>query len=350
MGATMTAPTNGKVAAPAKQWSIRDYLLSPGFNKQISELLPSHIKPERMIRVAIAAMTKTPALADCDQQTFFRCMLDLSQIGLEPDGRHAHLIPIKNTKRGVLECNLWIDYKGLVQLAYRAGVKSIHAEIVCTGDLFVYNRGDVEQHVPWFLRMDAAKPAEPGDMIAVYCRIILPGDAVKSEVMSTGEVDAIRARSKAKDSGPWVTDYFEMAKKTVLKRASKWIPLSAEFRDALDRDFDTLPPLQSVPTLPPVSSLTQLTERLTKDRNAVVLESDHQPTDPPPDETMGESVDPDELAVLDRIGELSRKLGMSDLQAETERAAYFKTRGIKDATVSALRAYADSLEGRMEQE
>jgi translation initiation factor 4G len=80
-------------------------------------------------------------------------------------------------------------------------------------------------------------------------------------------------------------------------------------------------------------------------------ESDHQPTDPPPpDEQMGETVDPDELAVLDRIGELSRKLGMSEQQAASEQAAYFKTRGIKDATVSALRAYADSLEGRMERE
>lgn len=346
MGATMTAPaTNGKVAAPAKekQWTIRDYLQSPAFVKEIANILPSHIKPERMIRVALTAMTRTPQLAECEQASFFRCMLDLSQIGLEPDGRHAHLIPFKNNKRGVIECQLIVDYKGLVQLAYRAGVKSLHADIVCQGDLFIYNRGDVEQHVPWFLRHDAAKPDAPGDMIAAYCRIILPGDAVKAEVMSTSEVDAIRARSKAKDSGPWVTDYFEMAKKTVLKRASKWIPLSAEFRDALDRDFDALPPLQTIPALPPASSLTQLTERLAKEREAVVLESDP----PPPDATMGESVDPDELAIRDRIDELSFQLGMDAEKATKELATYFRTRG-KPETVAELRLYAAELEGRLE--
>jgi hypothetical protein len=81
-------------------------------------------------------------------------------------------------------------------------------------------------------------------------------------------------------------------------------------------------------------------------------ESAKQPTDPPvPDaDYTGETVTEEELAVRDKIGELSRQLGMDAETAEREQAAYFKTRGIKDATVSALRAYADSLEGRMERE
>ena len=54
--------------------------------------------------------------------------------------------------------------------------------------------------------------------------------------MSIEEIDAIRNRSKASNSGPWVTDYSEMAKKTVFKRASKWITLSPEIRDGLEKD------------------------------------------------------------------------------------------------------------------
>ena len=75
---------------------------------------------------------------------------------------------------------------------------------------------------------------------------------VKAEVMTTEEVERIRARSKAGKEGPWVTDWNEMAKKTVFRRLSKWLPLSAEYRDAVDKDDDVLDavarPVDDAPT------------------------------------------------------------------------------------------------------
>ena len=59
--------------------------------------------------------------------------------------------------------------------------------------------------------------------------------------MTMDEVRAIKDRSPAGKSGPWVTDFNEMGKKTVMRRHSKRLPLSAEFRDAVDKDFDSLP-------------------------------------------------------------------------------------------------------------
>ena len=67
----------------------------------------------------------------------------------------------------------------------------------------------------------------------------MKGGAVKCEVMNKDDIDSIRRRSKAGSSGPWVTDYNEMAKKTVFRRATKWLPLSAEIIDAFERDFDS---------------------------------------------------------------------------------------------------------------
>jgi recombination protein RecT len=166
-------------------------------------------------------------------------MMDLSQWGLEPDGRHAHLIPFRNNKKGITECQLIIDYKGLVELAYRSGkVVMIHSDVVHSGDIFTFDMGQVTKHVPHYLRTDSAKPATQGDVIAAYCFVEMKGGQKKCEVMSRDEVESIRKRSRAGSSGPWQTDWSEMAKKTVFRRCSKWIPLSAEVRDAFERSHD----------------------------------------------------------------------------------------------------------------
>jgi recombinational DNA repair protein RecT len=54
--------------------------------------------------------------------------------------------------------------------------------------------------------------------------------------MSVDEVEKVRAASRAGGSGPWKDWWSEMAKKTVFRRASKWLKLSAEVADAFERD------------------------------------------------------------------------------------------------------------------
>ncbi len=68
---------------------------------------------ERMARMAIAAMSKAPKLRRCSPQSIASAMMTLSQLGLEPDGRRAHLIPFENRKAGTVDCKLIIDYKAL---------------------------------------------------------------------------------------------------------------------------------------------------------------------------------------------------------------------------------------------
>jgi recombination protein RecT len=54
--------------------------------------------------------------------------------------------------------------------------------------------------------------------------------------MAISEVESIRRRSRAGNSGPWQTDYAEMAKKTVLRRTLKLAPCSPELQRALYLD------------------------------------------------------------------------------------------------------------------
>ena len=215
----------GKVATTGKA-TTADLLKGDAFKERIMNALPKHLAPDRMIAVALTCLNKTPKLAQCDQGSFFQAMLNLSQLGLEPDGRRAHLIPYGD------QVQLIIDYTGLVELAMRSGqVSNIHADVVCENDVFEYDMGDIKVH-----KIDFKK--ERGAMYAAYAVCTFKDGTKKAEVLSKAEVDGIRARSRAGKAGPWVTDFNEMAKKTAFRRLSKWLPLSPEVRDAFDKDDD----------------------------------------------------------------------------------------------------------------
>lgn len=232
--------------------SNREWLQGEEFKSAVAQVLPRHMTPERFVRAGVMAITRTPKLAKCDQPSFLKCMMDLSMLGLEPDGRWAHLIPFENKKRGVIECQLIVDYKGLVQLAMRSGeISYIHADVVCENDDFEYDRGEISRH-----KIDMRKPR--GAIYAAYALAQFRDGTRKCEVMSRDDVEAVRARSRAANSGPWVTDYAEMCKKTVLRRLSKWLPMSSETLEKISEHED-----RPVRDVTPISdSLDDLAEAL----------------------------------------------------------------------------------------
>lgn len=204
-----------------QQTSLKSIISSDSMKEQFKAALPAHLSPERFARVAITAITRTPKLQQCTQSSFFKCLLDLSAIGLEPDGRKAYLIPYSR------ECTLVLGYQGLVELVRRSGeVVSIHADVVCANDTFAHNMGQVTDHT-----YDISK--ERGEIVAAYAQVTLKSGAVQAEIMPRAEVDAIRDKSRAGKSGPWVSNYGEMAKKTAFRRLTKWLTLSPEVMDAV---------------------------------------------------------------------------------------------------------------------
>lgn len=282
-----TSPANPAVAIaqrrPAEKLTLRQQLEGPQFLEAVKKALPRHLTAERFIRVAITAMTTTPKLAQCTQTSFFNCLLKLSQFGLEPDGRRAHLIPFENKKRGIVECQLIVDYKGLSELVYRSGVVSyLHADVVRRGDVFKFSKGELAEHVPWFLRTDEKKPAEPGEIYAVYSLARMKDGSEKAEVLAVSEVYVIRDNSQGwkafkngyTKSSPWdptnpVSEQ-EMMKKTAFRRLSKWLPLSAEIREAVESEDDVI----EVETTPARTSLAAAVE------SAFAVPEDDHPEQP----------------------------------------------------------------------
>jgi recombination protein RecT len=223
---------------------VKSLLEGPAFRAEIAKVLPKHVTPERMIRVAITATMKTPKLLLCTADSLTKCLLDCSALGIEPDGRRAHLIPFEDRKKGVTVCTLIIDYKGLADLAIRSGlVSNIHADVVRENDVFEYDLGEIKTHKINFRE-------DRGAAYAFYAICRFKDGSVKADVMSVDEVEAIRMRSKSPDEGPWATDPVEMGKKTVFRRLSKWLPLSPEFRDAVEKDDEEDPIAKAVDVTP----------------------------------------------------------------------------------------------------
>jgi len=208
---------------------IRSYIQSDAVKNQIAMVLPKHLTADRMARVACTAILKTPKLLLCKPESLLQALMLCSQAGLEPDGRNAHLIPYGDVVQVIF------DWKGLVSLARRNGVQNIAADIVCENDEFSWFRDGDGLHFNH--KIDYRK--ERGEMFAAYC-IWKDGEQFDGECLRKNEVDGIRNRSRAGNSGPWVTDYAEMAKKTAVRRASKKWPLDAELTDD-DVVVDTAP-------------------------------------------------------------------------------------------------------------
>lgn len=234
-----------------KRKDIKELLTGEQFKNEVARALPHHLTPDRFIRIALTALTKTPKLMQCTPESFFNSLLTLSQLGIEPDGRRAHLIPYGTA------CQLIIDYKGIVELVMRGGnVSNIHADVVCENDKFAYNKGEIQLH-----RIDFRQAR--GAVYAVYAICRFKDGTEKTEVMTRDEIEAIRKRSRAGTSGPWVTDWNEMAKKTVFRRLSKWLPLSSEERDALEKDDDQLPAIDVTYTdTPPEKGVKALESKI----------------------------------------------------------------------------------------
>jgi len=227
--------------------TVRDLLTK--MMPQIQQALPEHMKAERMVRVVMTTIQKNPKLADCDQRSLLGAILESSQLGLEPDGvlGMAYLVPFNNRKAGILQCQLIVGYKGLIDLSRRSGnISTIDAHEVRKKDHFKFAFGlkPVLEHTPF-----PASAEQRGEVTHFYAVCQLRDGGVQFAVMHKTEVDAIRARSRSSDSGPWVTDYEAMGKKTVLRQLAKLLPVSVETQRAiaLDEEDDTSRPVTVTP-------------------------------------------------------------------------------------------------------
>lgn len=205
---------------------------------EIAKALPRGMTIERLSKVLLFSIDQNPDLLKCTQVSLLRAIKECVTLGLEPGGIRGlvYLIPYKVGGQDLnRECQTIVGYKGLRELAMRSGmVKQLEARVVHKNDRFRVRFGfDPElSHEP--------NTEDPGPPFAVYCLARLSDGGAHVEVMTMREVEAIRSRSKAGNSGPWVSDFEQMARKTAVRRIMNYMTLSPEAADALAVDGDTI--------------------------------------------------------------------------------------------------------------
>jgi recombination protein RecT len=186
----------------------------------LKSLLPKHLDAERIIKMAVMQYMRSPDLQRCSPVSVIKATVAAAELGLEPGSvrGEAYLVGFGG------EAQLIPSYKGLIKLVMQAGeVISISAYCVDETDHFEVELGDEPKivHRPNIM-------GRTNKLKAVYAIAKLKNGGFAFDFMLPHDIDAIRVRSRSGNSGPWKTDYNEMAKKTVIKRMLKLLPCASE--------------------------------------------------------------------------------------------------------------------------
>src|SRR5439155_13447893 len=73
-------PERGQVARTKK--TIKEEIAGEKFKLALGRIAPKHLTPDRVVTVAISAMTRTPDLGKCDPATFYQALIRLTALGL----------------------------------------------------------------------------------------------------------------------------------------------------------------------------------------------------------------------------------------------------------------------------
>ena len=206
---------------------------------EFATALPAHIPVERFRRVTLTAIQGNPDLLNADRRSLLGAVMKCAQDGLQPDGRDAALVVFRGKAGPQVQYMPMVG--GLLKKIRQSGqLATIAAHVVYEADHFDYVLGDDEriEHKPAMTNR--------GRPVAAYAVAKLTDGSIQREVMTIEEIERVRAVSRAKDSGPWVAWWTEMARKTVLRRLAKYLPSTTELEQFWQRQDEAEAPAPTI--------------------------------------------------------------------------------------------------------
>lgn len=250
-------------ATPAPK-TIYEYLEDPRVKQGIAAVAGKFLTPDRMLRLCVMAVKKTPKLAACDPTTVLGAMMTSAALGLEPNTvqQQAFLIPYNSRRKvgnqwvDVLECQFQIGYRGFLTLAYRSPqIQVMQADAIHEHDAWDHTLGSQTM-----LRYSKSL-RERGALIGAFSWARLEGAGESACVLPLEELHKIRSRSETyrallrgidiadNDQSrakaelklaetPWVMWEDDMAAKSAIKKHAKMLPIASNDALAVAAEID----------------------------------------------------------------------------------------------------------------
>lgn len=252
----------------AKQLTIREQAKEI-FDLALPELGPTDLEKDRIRSSFLAACVRDPSIVECDRRSVISCILKSADDGILCDGRTGAIVPFydKKNKRKVAAYIPMVQ--GIIARMHDlGGVLSVTANCVHANDVFEVNEAVLEdtRHIRPPLGEDR------GELCGAY--VIFRNNnnqVVHREIMTKREIEKARQVSKMAEGGVWNNWTAEMYRKTVIRRGSKYVPLSNRMRRIIERedeyvDFDRLDEIEQRPSIESRLKGQKGTEGFTKAR------------------------------------------------------------------------------------
>ncbi len=223
--------SNSELATVQKKVAtLRDFLERA--KGEIEKALPSSIPVDRVLRVALTSVQQNPSLLRCTEVSIYRAVLEAAQLGLTLDGPlgYAYLIPFGGN------ATMMLGYRGIIRLLHTSGeVVKVMARSVYEKDTYEVRLGTSEEivHRP-------SMEKDRGPLVGVYSVAWMKNGSTSFDYMTREEIEDVKnfvkAKNRGKLPGPWRDNEAEMSRKSVLRRHSKYLPLSPETLNAIVKD------------------------------------------------------------------------------------------------------------------
>jgi recombination protein RecT len=222
-----------RVAETPEAKSVRD--LIEGMKPEIEKSLRSPDAAEMLIRHYYSALRFNPLLLQCTADSMAAALLLSAQVGLEPGPLgHVYLVPYFNGKAKVHEVVWMLGYTGIIELGRRGGAVALRATVVWDCDDYTppweNEKGLHWQLIPGLLHEREERVGvlvtwkEERERQGLHC----PPERIERAKKAS--------QAAQKNSGPWVTDEDAMWRKTSVRFARPWLPLTPQFALAARSD------------------------------------------------------------------------------------------------------------------
>lgn len=261
---TATALREAATGQGQRPKTIFDHMDNPRFARGIAAVAGKFMTADRMLRLCVNAVKKTPKLMQCDPQSVLGAMMASAALGLEPNTvqQQAFLIPYKRRAKignewvDVFDCQFQVGARGFITLAYR----SPQIKLITSGAIHQGDKWEQEEGSQAFLKY-AKTLGDRGPLLGAFSYVrftsgdegacVLPLDELMkirsrsetyrslAERLRVAENEKDRAKAQAAyDDQPWVMWADDMAAKSATKKHAKQLPLTHADTLAIAADLD----------------------------------------------------------------------------------------------------------------